>query len=594
MASNPSMADDNAAQPGKDSADTPAARERRTDAVLLKMPNHNMDYPHLAVPTLTAALRKNFFKVKQQDVNVLLRDFLLTEEMLKDLAYRFLPELAKAHIDIPADFDRIRNALVYLHYIDNQIGFARVEQVKQKLQARKYEEVFCDEQESSLASLIFVLTGMLHIVIDLALTYDEAGGEIDNPVTNFLHQKVREVAALNPRVVGFSVIQIQRKATLWFARRLKPLIQGKIAVGGPDASTFKEEYLKNNDCIDYAFLKEAETTFLEFLRGKPVEQLDGVVFRDAEGNIKVNEPRHDIQLSIFRPDFDGYDLDKFLLPTLPLSTSRGCAFAKCTFCNHYKTYSGYYSNDAVKTVDIIELLAKRYNTRFFHFVDDMLEVKEGTAIAEELIRRGLDVNILTYARFEPQFTDEKILELWHKAGIRVIEWGLESASQEVLKKMIKGVSIRQVQNILDISSQKGIVNKLMLFHNYPGETVDQLKMTVDFLRKNVLEKKVRPFFTVRGRLELRLFTPLEITSRDYSKSPFRKRYERSSSFDSLLGYADEDDYPRKVEYIESFINEMSQYLNENKIFSTNDENMSLDLLILDLKRRGLETAVTVQ
>jgi hypothetical protein len=110
----------------------------------------------------------------------------------------------------------------------------------------------------------------------------------------------------------------------------------------------------------------------------------------------------------------------------------------------------------------------------------------------------------------------------------------------------------------------------------------------------VLAKKVRPFFTVRGKLELRLFTPLEMDSRDHSKSPFRKRYERSSSFDSLLGYADEDDYPKKTEYIEGFINEMSEYLSKNKIFSTNDENMSLDLLILDLKRRGYETVINVQ
>lgn len=574
---------------------SPKGSARRTDVVLLKMPNHNMDYPHLAVPTLTAALRRNFLQVKQQDVNVLLRDFLLTEEMLKDLAFRFLPALAKAHIGSPAEFDRIRNALVYLHYIDDHIGFAKIEQTKKKLQSRAYAEVFCSEAESGIATLIFVLTGMLHIVIDLALTYAEAGGELDNPVTDFLHRKVLEVAELKPRVVGFSVIQIQRKATLWFARNLKPLLgDGKIVIGGPDASTFKEEYLKGHEYIDFAFLKEAETTFMDFLRGKPVEQIDGLVYRDAQGNIQVNEPKYDIRLSTFRPDFDDYDLDKFLLPTLPLSTSRGCAFAKCTFCNHYKTYSGYYSNDAVKTVDNIEYLVKRYNTRFFHFVDDMLEVQEGVAIAEELIKRNLDVNILTYARFEPQFAEERILELWHKAGIRVVEWGLESASQEVLKKMIKGVSIRKVQEILDISSKKGIVNKLMLFHNYPGETVDQLKMTVDFLRKNVLEKKVRPFFTVRGKLELRLFTPLEMTSRDYSKSPFRKRYERSSSFDSLLGYADEDDYPRKVEYIADFINEMAGYLQNNKIFSTNDENMSLDLLILDLKNRGFQTAVNVQ
>jgi hypothetical protein len=160
--------------------------------------------------------------------------------------------------------------------------------------------------------------------------------------------------------------------------------------------------------------------------------------------------------------------------------------------------------------------------------------------------------------------------------------------------MVKGVAVRNVQDILDISSSNGIVNKLMLFHNYPGETVDDLKMTVDFLRTNVKARKVRPFFTVRGRYELRLFTPIEMDSRRPEKNPFRRRYERSSSFDSLLGYADDADYPQKVDYIEEFINDMSSYLMERRIFSTNDENMSMDLIVRDMEKRGLEPAFRTQ
>lgn len=570
-------------------------RPTKADVVLLKLPNHNMDYPHLAIPTITAALRKKEYSVVQQDVNVLLRDSLLTATHLREISSVYLPALAEEFLGAPTEFERIRNAIAYLHYVDDNVGFERVENVKRRMQRREYESLFCNAEDASVVNLLFVLTGMMHVVIDLALTADEMGVAIDNPVIRFLDAKVKEVAALSPRIVGFSVIQIQRKATLWFSRRLKELWKGLIVIGGPDPSTFKDEYLTGNPYIDICFLKEAESTFLDFLAGKSPKDISGIVYRGEDGTIRTNEADYDKKLSVFRPDFDGFDLDKFLLPTLPLSTSRGCAFAKCTFCNHYKTYSGYYSNDAIKTVDTLEYLSKRYNTRFFHFVDDMLEVETGTAIAEEIIRRGLDVNIITYARFEARFDQDKtILARWHQAGIRVIEWGLESASQRVLKLMIKGVSIRKVQNILDTSSSSGIVNKLMLFHNYPGETVEDLQMTVDFLHKNVLEKKVRPFFTVRGRLELRLFTPLEMTSREPDKNPFRKRYERSSSFDSLLGYADHDDYPQKSEYIEKFIDKMSGYLMEQGIFSTNDENMSLDLIVLDMQRRGLKPAFRSQ
>jgi radical SAM superfamily enzyme YgiQ (UPF0313 family) len=564
------------------------------DVVLLKMPNHNMDYPHLATPTLTAALRKRFYRVVQKDVNVLLRDRLLTADLLGELTHAYLPAIGAATVDTPADFERIRNAVTYLRFIEDTLGFDKIEEIKERMQARDYDALFSDETDASIVSLVFVLTGLLHAIIDIGLIYEDADLPVRNPITDFLDAMADQIAAMRPRVVGFSVIQIQRRATLMFARRLKARTDATIVVGGPDVSTFKEEYLNADSSIDAAFLKEAETTFTKFLEGAALEDIKGIVFRAEDGSIRTNEADYDRAQSVFKPDFDGYDLDKFLLPTLPLSTSRGCAFAKCTFCNHYKTYSGYYSNDAKTTVDILEHLQTRYGTRFFHFVDDMLEVHEGTAIANELLRRGLDVNILTYARFEPEFRDPEILDLWSRAGIRVIEWGLESASQKVLKKMIKGVSIKQVQNILNISTDSGIVNKLMLFHNYPGEEVDDLKQTVDFLRRNTLDKKVRPFFTVRGKLELRLFTPLEVDSRDYGQSPFRKRYERSSTFDSLLGYADSDDYADKAAYIEAFIDEMSGYLSENRIFSTNDENMSLDLIVLDMQRRAVTPAVRVQ
>jgi anaerobic magnesium-protoporphyrin IX monomethyl ester cyclase len=575
-------------------APAPALPER-AEVVLLKMPNHNMDYPHLAIPTITAALRSKKYSVVQQDVNAQLRDLLLTADGLREVTHAFLPALAEEFLSSPAELERIRNAIAYLHYVDVNVGFHEVERVKRSMQRRQYDALLTDPYDASTVSLVFVLTGMMHIVIDLALTAEETGIQIDNPVMRFLKAKVQEVAELEPRIVGFSVIQIQRKATLWFAKRLKEVWDGLVVIGGPDPSTFRDEYLQGHPYIDVCFLKEAEQTFVKFLQGVPPEQIAGIVYRGSDGAVLTNEADFDRKASVFTPDFEGFDLDKFLLPTLPLSTSRGCHFAKCTFCNHYKTYSGYYANDAVKTVNNIEHLLKRYNTRFFHFVDDMLEVESGTAIADEIIRRGLDVNIITYARFEKEFhLDPSILPRWEKAGIRVIEWGLESASQRVLNMMIKGVAIRNVQTILDISSSNGIVNKLMLFHNYPGETVDDLKTTVDFLRANVIEKKVRPFFTVRGRYELRLFTPLETDSRVPEKSPFRKRYERSSSFDSLLGYADDDDYGQKVDYIEKFIDEMSGYLRERRIFSTNDENMSMDLIVRDMERRGLEPAFKTQ
>lgn len=175
-----------------------AADSRGTDVVLLKMPNHNMDYPHLATPTLTAALRRRFFRVVQKDVNVLLRDHLLTSDVMRELTRDYLPAIALETVETPSDFERIRNAVTYLRYIEDTLGFEKIEEVKRRMQQRDYDALFADEEDASIVSLLFVLTGLLHTIIDIGLIYEDADLDVRNPVVDFLDRTADEIAALNP------------------------------------------------------------------------------------------------------------------------------------------------------------------------------------------------------------------------------------------------------------------------------------------------------------------------------------------------------------------------------------------------------------
>lgn len=561
----------------------PADREKPVDVLLLKLPNHNIDYPHLGLPTLTGAVRRAGLVARQEDVNLSLRDHLLTERGLREITYDYLPELTRRLLGSPRDYATAKRILVQLLAIDDNIGFARVEAVKRMMQARRYDELLTDENGSFVSMHIFVICSMLHNIIDQALTADRLG--LENPVTRFLSGKVDEAVAINPRVVGFSVLQIQRPATLWFAKRLRERFDGTIAIGGPDASTFAEAYLENYPYLDLAFVKEAELSLIRFLKGADPSTIPGVAYRDEHGQVRKTKESHNLQLSNFRPDFDDFQLDKFLLPTLPLSATRGCAYARCKFCNHFKTYSGYYANDTASTADNIEFLANRYGTKFFHLVDDMLEKDVGDELTAQLTARGLDVMIITYARFESKL-DADTMQRWRRGGIRAIEWGLESASQRMLKSMHKGISMKQVQAMLDRSAEVGILNKLMMFHNYPGETPDDVRESVAFVKRNALDRTIRPFFTMRGKCEIRLDTVLEVESRDPANSDFWKRFERTSELSSLIEYADFPNYGEKTEHIEAFIGEMSEMMADRDIYSVNDENMSFDLVVLDMLDRG--------
>ncbi|BCS54413.1 radical SAM protein [Geobacter sp. SVR] len=553
------------------------------DIILLKLPNHNIDYPSLSIPTLTRALRNDGITVIQQDVNVELKDILLTQRCLEEITYEFLPAICEYFISDPEEYTRVKNMVIYLNNIDTTIGFGALESVKSQLLERKYKQIFTSTESSNNTLILFTIASLLHNVIDLAITLDELNAPIaqDNVVIRFMKDKIKSIAAINSRIVSFSVLDIQRKATLWFAKRLRKVYQGTIVVGGPDVSIFRDNFIRHYPFINVAFLKESEVSLVKFVQGVPVDTIDGVIYRDIDGTVRINEPKHEPSNSVYRPDFDGFPLDKFLLPTLPISASRGCKWAICKFCVHHQTYTSYYERTASAVVDDIEYFVQKYHTRYFHFTDDMLDITIGTAIARELIQRGLDINILTYARFQNGFTPE-ILDLWARGGIKVIEWGLESASPRMLKEMAKGISIEKVQTILKDSREKGILNKLMLFHNYPSETIDDFEQTVDFLEKNIEERNVRPFFTIRNKLELRLNSELDHLSQQANQTIFPKRWNTSSIFQSKIEYEDTPDYPVKLHKLEAFLGRMQHLVSSRRVFSTNDENLTLDLVVLDV------------
>ncbi len=558
---------------------------QQTDVCLVKLPNHNIDYPHLATPTLAARLRAEQFAVEMVDINLELHDYLLTAGGLARVQGELLPQLLHFNRGNIEEVRRLRRFLELFHGIAQTIGHAEIERQKLLMQRRKYTSVFGSDTNSPPLG-VFNVASINRTLVDRALAMAMLGEP--NMISQFLEQHAARLARMHPAVVGISLLQIQRRAAVWFARTLKTLGNMTVVIGGPDATSFGVQYLDAYPCFDAAFQFEAEDSFARFMNGVTLESIPGVVYRSPEGQVRTNPADHNRARSTFLPDFSGLSLDKYLLPTLPLSASRGCAFAKCKFCNHYRTYSAYYENDAHATVDNLATLSSQYGTRYFHFVDDMLEHRLGTAIAEEILRRGLDVRIMTYARFEPLFSPSE-LDVWSQAGISLIEWGLESASQSVLKSMSKGIRIGHVDDLLSAAADAGILSKVLMFHNYPGESRDDLRESISFLRKRTVDRTLRPFFALRGRFELRLDTPIEVSSRD-NPAVVGKRFERSSSLSSLIEYHDGPDYDVKRDELERFLREMAELTEARDVLPANDDYVSLDLILQEMATAGVELA----
>lgn len=282
-----------------------------------------------------------------------------------------------------------------------------------------------------------------------------------------LKEYVDILLADNPDIIGFSLYFSNRYSSLWAMKEIKrraPHIT--IIVGGPDCN---EHYFthKEDSPFDYYFVGESEKNILAFLE-------------DWENNIRPSTPKIGTLYSKFRINLDSLpvpDYSDFILSmysaekSVCTELSRGCV-ARCNYCSEV-WYWKYRDRNAIAVVDELEKQVKKYNIRFFYFVDSLVNgnLKGLRAFVEELITRNLNINWWGYARIDGRMD----LEFYHmlvKSGCQGLNYGVESGSDRVLVAINKGNTVAEInQNIRD-ASIAGLASTVCLVIGAPGEYIE--------------------------------------------------------------------------------------------------------------------------
>ena len=210
-------------------------------------------------------------------------------------------------------------------------------------------------------------------------------------------------------------------------------------------------------------------------------QVPGLLHMEDGKEVK-NPPGAGFDLnSLPAPDFSDFPLDQYHspIPVLPYMASRGCSWRRCAFCTHQKTYLDYREEDAANTSERLSALQEKYGVRHFCLVDEMIHPRRMDRIAANLIRRTARVYFSAYAR--PSGFSPGGLEKAHRAGLRLLMWGLESASQRVLDLMRKGTSAQKIPAILNSAREAGVWNLLFAMFGFPTETRAEWQGTLDLL-----------------------------------------------------------------------------------------------------------------
>jgi hypothetical protein len=127
----------------------------------------------------------------------------------------------------------------------------------------------------------------------------------------------------------------------------------------------------------------------------------------------------------------------------------------------------------------IDQLLEETGRRGFHFIDEAAPPAALKALALALLERGIIISWWGNIRFEEAFSPD-LCRLLAASGCIAMTAGLEAASDRLLEKIKKGITVDQTALVAAAFREVGILIHAYLMYGCPSETVQE---TVDSLER---------------------------------------------------------------------------------------------------------------
>jgi radical SAM superfamily enzyme YgiQ (UPF0313 family) len=297
-------------------------------------------------------------------------------------------------------------------------------------------------------------------------------------------------------VIGVSIIAgyYQYKKLLSISNAIKKSKQrpAHFILGGHGPSPEPEYFIKKTGA-DIIVMGEGEETAVELFEAlaghKPLDKIKGIAYGDGE-HVRVN-PRRDLIKDIDSIPWPAYNLfpieyyrllrmpncshNDFIMPLL---SGRGCTFT-CNFC--YRMDKGFRPRSPESIIEEIQYLKKEFNISYIAFSDELLmsSKKRTIEICEAFLKANLKIKWDCNGRLNYATSD--VLSIMKKAGCTFINYGIEAYDDDVLKKMKKALTIRQIDKGIEETLAAGISPGLNMLYGHIGDNRETLNDAVNFL-----------------------------------------------------------------------------------------------------------------
>jgi radical SAM superfamily enzyme YgiQ (UPF0313 family) len=324
-----------------------------------------------------------------------------------------------------------------------------------------------------------------------------------------LHEKDSEsqefqefLRSFNPDVVGVSCWSKTFKEALKILAVAKEMNPAAVTVmGGVHPTAYPEKSIEPTQ-VDYLLCGEGEITFPDFVDrlagGRSLHDLPGLVFRALDGQIVRNKVHLEDDLDkLAWPDYDAINLQGYIdkgyryfsrkKQNAPIWATRGCPY-HCKFCSG-PVVNGHKirSHSVGYLVNWIKFLYNTYGIRHINIIDDNFTFhKEYTReFCHAMIRERLaGLSISTANGIRAQRTDYETYKLMKQAGWFMVTVAPESGSPRVLGLMRKALDPSIWPEKIKEIRRAGLTTHAAILIGFPGETVDDIELTAELIRKS--------------------------------------------------------------------------------------------------------------
>jgi anaerobic magnesium-protoporphyrin IX monomethyl ester cyclase len=281
----------------------------------------------------------------------------------------------------------------------------------------------------------------------------------------------------------------------------------KIVAGGGLVSS-QPEIIFDLIKPDFIIIGEGEQTSVELLNcaigDNDFSHVNGLGYKNNDGNLIVNDPRHPIMDldSLPFPDHDNDGFNEYLdhlLPSdyvafdrfdnpryYPILMSRSCPY-NCTFCYH-PIGQKYRQRSIDNIMSEIIYVTKKYKINIFIGYDELFSNDEKRIIEFckkfNDFRKTISWDIQWNFSLRVDNVNDKIVKIMKEAGCFMISLGLESYDHNILKSMKKHITPQQIDNAVRIITDNDVAIQGTFIFGDPAETMNSVKNTLNYYKHN--------------------------------------------------------------------------------------------------------------